>query len=282
MNSHLRYLNYNPPPHISKDLEFIVSNKVTHIMNCAGKQVPNVFENFGVKYLSFNWQENDSQILFDQRDNTLNELFQFIEEAHINGESCLVHSVRGQSRSCCALAAFFMKKYKWKLYKTLEYLNARRPDLEIRASFFHQLNQLESRLLKSGQGAYSSSWDPAQEQDLKLEQDENLLRNTFQNSKQSPPAEYWIDRQLFQQCLNDKKQRKLQWADELRKKLCSFIGGNQNRALTPQKKVKSGAGKSILKNILGVDPITQIAASKINNINGNIIHLTVNNYLTVR
>jgi hypothetical protein len=56
-----------------------------------------------------------------------------------------------------------MKKYKWKLYKTLEFLNSRRPDLEIRASFFHQLTQLEAKLLKTGQGAFSSSWDPALE-----------------------------------------------------------------------------------------------------------------------
>jgi hypothetical protein len=44
---------------ILKDLEFIVSNKVTHIINCGGKQVPNAFENFGVKYLTFTWVETD-------------------------------------------------------------------------------------------------------------------------------------------------------------------------------------------------------------------------------
>ena len=37
----------------------------------------------------------------------------------------------------------FMKKYKWCLYKTLEFLNSRRPDLEIRATFFQQLTSLE-------------------------------------------------------------------------------------------------------------------------------------------
>ena len=77
-----------------------------------------------------------------------------------------------------------------------------RPDLEIKASFFHQLTALEQKLLKSGQGAFSSSWDPSLEQDLNLEQDERLLRNTFQNAKQSPPAEYWLDRKLFQESLN--------------------------------------------------------------------------------
>ena len=77
------------------------------------------------------------QILFDEKDENLNKIFTFLEDCFSLGESSLVHSVRGQSRSCCVLAAYFMKKYNWTLYKTLEYLNSRRPDLEIRASFFY-------------------------------------------------------------------------------------------------------------------------------------------------
>jgi hypothetical protein len=30
-----------------------------------------------------------------------------------------------------------MQKYKWALLKTLEFLNSRRPELEIRATFIH-------------------------------------------------------------------------------------------------------------------------------------------------
>lgn len=49
--------------------------------------------------------------MFDPKNETVNEIFDFIKEAHEQGESVLVHSVRGQSRACCALAAFFMMKY---------------------------------------------------------------------------------------------------------------------------------------------------------------------------
>lgn len=45
--------------YIYKDLEFIVSNKVTHIINAAARDVPNHFENHGVFYLTLNWEEND-------------------------------------------------------------------------------------------------------------------------------------------------------------------------------------------------------------------------------
>ncbi|CAD8207566.1 unnamed protein product [Paramecium octaurelia] len=239
----------------SKDLEFVIQNKVTRIVNCAAKQLPCVFTNYGVTYLKFNWLENEQQILFPN--DTVNEIYQFIEQAHSNGESVLVHSVRGQSRSCCALAAYFMRKYKWKLYKTLEFLNSRRPDLEIRASFYHQLTQLESKLSKKGEGGLSSSWQPHEEQDLPLEEDEKLLRNTFMNAKSSPADSCWLDRRLFNQYLNENRVRTITWADE-------------TLAKKSQKKIKQ------------TNPKNAVKLNSQNNISGNIYHVTVNNYVTLK
>lgn len=87
--------------------------------------------------------DSESQQLFinpktknqGDKDKTINEIFDFIENAENDYESVLVHSVRGQSRASCVIAAYMMKKYKWSLLKTLEFLNSRRPDLEIRATF---------------------------------------------------------------------------------------------------------------------------------------------------
>lgn len=121
----------------SQDLEFVVTNKVTHVINCAGRQIPNHWEPIGVAYLTFYWFDQDNQVLFDMEDKIAYEIFNFIEEALVRAESVLVHSVRGQSRASAVLAVYFMQKYKWTLFKTLEFLNSRRPDLEIRASFIH-------------------------------------------------------------------------------------------------------------------------------------------------
>ncbi|CAD8107636.1 unnamed protein product [Paramecium sonneborni] len=239
----------------SKDLEFVIQNKVSHIINCASRQLPCVFENYGVLYLKFNWQENEQQVLF--QNNIVNEIYNFIEQAHNNGESVLVHSIRGQSRSCCALAAFFMRKYKWKLYKTLEFLNTRRPDLEIRASFYHQLTQLEQKLSKKGEGGLSSSWQPHEELDLPLEEDEKLLRNTFMNSKQSAADSCWLDRKLFNQYLNENRPKTIKWADETLVK-------------KSQKKMKQNTSKPLVR------------LNNQNNINGNVYHVTVNNYVTLK
>jgi Dual specificity phosphatase, catalytic domain len=139
--------------------------------------------------------------LFDQRGDVVNEIFNFAEEALANGESTLVHSVKGQSRSCCVIAAYFMKRFnkhfflifyrfRWSLYKTLEFLTSRRPDLEIRASFYHQLTNLEARVIQENGGVVSGNW-----YDMKgeVDHDELLLRNTFLNAKNAPLDEHLIN-----------------------------------------------------------------------------------------
>ena len=47
---------------VVQDLEFVVANKVTHIINCAGKQIQNHWEPIGVAYLTFFWLDQDNQV----------------------------------------------------------------------------------------------------------------------------------------------------------------------------------------------------------------------------
>lgn len=122
----------------AQDLEFVMANKVTHVINCAGRQVPNHWESIGVVYLKFNWLDQENQVLFNDHkhgDTITTQIFDFIESAMKKTESVLVHSVRGQSRAASVLAVYIMRKYRWSLLKTLEFLNSRRPELEIRGTF---------------------------------------------------------------------------------------------------------------------------------------------------
>ena len=43
-------------------MDFIVSNKVTHIINTVVKRVPNMYEKFGIQYLSVNWTEKEQNV----------------------------------------------------------------------------------------------------------------------------------------------------------------------------------------------------------------------------
>lgn len=46
----------------SQDLDFLLTNKITHIINCAAKEIPNHYETAGIAYLSFFWPEADNQV----------------------------------------------------------------------------------------------------------------------------------------------------------------------------------------------------------------------------
>lgn len=79
----------------AQDLEFVVANKVSHIINCSGKQIGNFWESIGVVYLTFFWQDSENQTLFDHNDKITKQIYDFIEAAAKKSESVLVHSVRG-------------------------------------------------------------------------------------------------------------------------------------------------------------------------------------------
>jgi Predicted protein-tyrosine phosphatase len=96
----------------AQDLEFVVANKVTRILNCASRQVPNHWEPIGVLYFSFPWLDTDNQIILDSSDKNFTAIYSFIEQGLETGESVLVHSVRGVSRCVCIVTAYFMKKYQ--------------------------------------------------------------------------------------------------------------------------------------------------------------------------
>lgn len=113
----------------------MVANKVTRVVNTAGTQLPNHWEPIGVLYLTLNWQDDEKQTLFDSQEKIPDEIYKFMEEAIDNQESVLVQSVKAQNRASFVIAAFIMRRYRWSLLKTLEFVNSRRPDLEMRPSF---------------------------------------------------------------------------------------------------------------------------------------------------
>ena len=143
---------------------------------------------------------------------TTNQIFEFIEETLANSESILVHSSRGQSRASAVIAIYMMKKYRWTLLKTLEFLNSRRPDLEIRASFIQQINMYESYLIRMGLGPRTQDWNEITDKTFYMENEELLLRNTFLNAKMGPLVDYQQNNTNFTK--KTKIRGRLVWADE--------------------------------------------------------------------
>ncbi|OMJ68748.1 hypothetical protein SteCoe_33706 [Stentor coeruleus] len=169
----------------AQDLEFVVANKVTRIINCAARQVPNHWEPIGVHYLSYPWFDNDNQIILDSSDKNFSTIFTFIEHGLETGESILVHSVRGVSRCVCIVTGYLIKKYQWSLYKALDFIAFRRPDLDLNPVFLTQLSTFEARLVRNSKLPRTDQWDQVLENGEEL-----VLRNTFINARLGEPTDY--------------------------------------------------------------------------------------------
>lgn len=203
----------------AQDIEFIFNNKITHIINCSCTELPNHFEGQGIEYLGVPWEETDTQILFDQRGQTLAIICEFVEKARELGESVLIHSVKGQSRASCAICAYLMQRYRWGFYKTLEFLDSRRPDLEIRRNFFEQLKVLADNISKKIK--VSNDWNTMASVDPETKQEEIVIRNTFLNSKidvNAPNMYIMRKKSRSKKKKGEKKRQKIKWADKTGKK----------------------------------------------------------------
>ena len=166
----------------AQDLEFAVANKVSVIINCSGRHVPNHWESIGILYRTFNWSDNDSQVILDVRDNVVNDAFPVIDNALDNGESVLIHSARGQSRSVTLLAAYLMKKFNWSYTKTIQFITTRRSDINMKPAFHRQLLGFEKRLAshvasKFERQPLSKDWTES----TSLE--DEVMKNTYNNAK---------------------------------------------------------------------------------------------------
>ncbi|MFN9910385.1 MAG: hypothetical protein ACK56F_30440, partial [bacterium] len=71
-------------------MEFVVANKVTRVVNTAGMQLRNFWEDIGTLYLTLNWQDDEKQTLFDAAEKIPDEIFKFIEEAIEQHESVMI------------------------------------------------------------------------------------------------------------------------------------------------------------------------------------------------
>ncbi len=50
----------HPAP--TQDIEFVILNKITRILNCAAAEVPNIFAGDSVLYMPFDWAEGSEHV----------------------------------------------------------------------------------------------------------------------------------------------------------------------------------------------------------------------------
>mmetsp|Transcript_3537 Transcript_3537/g.13528 ORF Transcript_3537/g.13528 Transcript_3537/m.13528 type:complete len:693 (-) Transcript_3537:210-2288(-) len=149
----------------SQDDEFLFSNKVTHIVNCAALDVPNVFSDHGIHYLSFPWR--DGSVILDSQNRKIARITKFMERAFDKGECVLVHSLHGISRCCVIVCAYLMYRFEWSLDDALTFVKINHPDMDIAPHFMMQLKNYAKNIVREGKTPQS---------------EQILLKNTFANS----------------------------------------------------------------------------------------------------
>jgi hypothetical protein len=164
------------------DRTFLIMNKITHVINCAGAEVGDFFAGEPeFRYLSFPWKDAAGSvcttILFDAADDNVTRAVAFIDEALAAGECVLVHSVYGKSRSPALIIAYLIMKYGWKLESALAYMNMAHPDAEIKPHFQRQLRQFAKRH-DADRDIFAQDVDDSH---FGLDNDQWMLRNTLLN-----------------------------------------------------------------------------------------------------
>ena len=91
----------------SQDIDFLVSNKIQYVINCAAASVPCSWERLGVRYLTFYWKGSSD---CDLSESNVDRMLEFIDNALNSAESVLIHSIDGCSRACAVTAIYFMYK----------------------------------------------------------------------------------------------------------------------------------------------------------------------------
>lgn len=175
------------------DLEFLMEQKVSRVVNCSGYSVPNRWATIGISYLTYKWMDNETQVLLDEGDTVADEIYRFVEEALDRAEGVLIHSARGRGRSCCVLCAYLMRRYRWGKEKAMAFLSFRRPDPEVNAGFQGQLAAYELRLnalpgLRPLSIGPLADGDEAGEPEAEDYVSEMVLMNTYVNCNRPPPV----------------------------------------------------------------------------------------------
>ena len=183
-------------------IDVIIQFKITHMINATGNQIMNQWESIGISYLTLNWSEVPNQILFDSKDEIANKIVDFIDGSLLGkGEGLLAHSNKGQDRVCIVVLIYLMKKYKWSLIKSMQFLQSKKKDVEIPDFFMIQLKNFENRLIQRGELTHDIPWEFGGLTDP----EEKLLRNTYINGLPVPKVNQINN--------NIKKARHIMWAD---------------------------------------------------------------------
>lgn len=135
---------------------FINDNKISNLINLAGRDVPNVWASHGLVYLTYNWEDRPDYRLFTgHEDSILTDMVEFVDVSIAHGISVLMFSQKGTGRCAIAACLYLMVKYRWGFEKSYDYVYSKKPDIDLNKGFIQQMFALDMKLVASRQKAYA-------------------------------------------------------------------------------------------------------------------------------
>ena len=142
--------------------DFLLENKITHILNCAkectrsDKEVAEIFKKDGISVINLpqlnphNQDPDYQEGIFDGADAKihlyLDDAADMIDSHIQAGRSVLVHCSKGISRSSTIVIYFLMKKHGKTLDEAYEFVSRQRPVIDPNLGFALLLESLEKNL----------------------------------------------------------------------------------------------------------------------------------------
>ncbi|ESQ33235.1 hypothetical protein EUTSA_v10005655mg [Eutrema salsugineum] len=102
-------------------------------------------ENLYPRSFTYHRLQNEKALEFDSA-------IHFLEECENEKSRVLVHCMSGRNRSPAIVIAYLMKRKRWSLAESYQWVQNRRPSIDISTEFQQQLREFEKRLTKSRDG----------------------------------------------------------------------------------------------------------------------------------
>ena len=165
----------------AEDSEFLEINKITYIINCNSKENPFLPKNRQIFQKDLKWVKNDATKIFIIFSKILPEIEKILNQVEKKYESILIFCDSGENRSFSIMVCFLMKRYNWSLYKAIQYIDNKKPKIEIKKSFYKSL--IETARNFEEKKNLSKNWTKNDFfSELEFREEEKILRNTFLNS----------------------------------------------------------------------------------------------------
>jgi hypothetical protein len=140
---------------------------------------------------------------------TVDGIYNFVTTAVSEFKGVLIHSVNGKNRCCVAALLVLMQRFRWGLIKTLEFLNHKKPGLEMTATLLKKLLLFETSLEKDRVGFLSKDWYTTYNQGQFFDE-EMLIQNSYSNSLKAAESSVFVPT-----VPSKKKQHTLRWVDHV-------------------------------------------------------------------